>query len=86
MHVSCLYIDNEIKSRESNYSGKLPNNIWRGSWYGRTKWSPGTDIVNIAKLEGAYVKYLLAICAVIFVTIVKSNGVNCSCCYFYNAL
>lgn len=112
--------------------------------------------MNIAKLEGAYVKYLLAICAVIFVTIVtatlgyhvvllyiyaiaigslyfskrinilttilsvigvsvgqlvcfaftifpdknfttyyklivygdysKSNGVNCSCCYFYNAL
>lgn len=26
--------------------------------------------MNIAKLEGAYVKYLLAICAVIFVTIV----------------
>lgn len=35
-------------------------------------WFP-TFIVNIAKLEGAYVKYMLAICGVIFVTIVTST-------------
>ena len=34
-------------------------------------WIP-TIIVNIVKSEGAYVKYMLAICAVIFVTIVSS--------------
>lgn len=35
-------------------------------------WLP-TFIVNIAKLEGAYVKYMLTICAVIFVSIVTST-------------
>ena len=34
-------------------------------------WVP-TIIVNIAKLDGVYVKYVLAVCAVIFVTIVTS--------------
>ena len=32
-------------------------------------WVP-TIIVNIAKLDGVYVKYVLTVCAVIFVTIV----------------
>lgn len=35
-------------------------------------WVP-TIIVNIAKLDGVYVKYVLAVCAVIFVTIVTST-------------
>ena len=33
-------------------------------------WVP-TIIVNIAKLDGVYIKYMLAVCAVIFVTIRK---------------
>ena len=32
-------------------------------------WVP-TIIVNIAKLDGVYIKYVLTVCAVIFVTIV----------------
>lgn len=35
-------------------------------------WFP-TFIVNIAKLEGAYVKYMLTICAVIFISIATST-------------
>lgn len=35
-------------------------------------WVP-TIIVNIAKLDGVYVKYVLTVCAVIFVTIVTST-------------
>ena len=40
--------------------------------------------MNIAKLEGAYVKYLLAICAVIFVTIVTATlGYHVVLLYIY---
>ena len=35
-------------------------------------WIP-TIIVNIAKLDGVYIKYVLVVCAVIFVTIVTST-------------
>lgn len=46
-------------------------------------WIP-TIIVNIAKLEGAYVKYMLAICAVIFVTIVTATlGYHVVLLYIY---
>ena len=46
-------------------------------------WIP-TIIVNIAKLEGGYVKYVLAICAVIFVTIVTSTlGYHAVLLYIY---
>lgn len=46
-------------------------------------WFP-TVIVNIAKLEGEYVKYMLAVCAVIFVTIVTSTlGYHAVLLYIY---
>ncbi len=46
-------------------------------------WFP-TTIVNIAKLEGEYVKYMLAVCAVIFVTIVTSTlGYHAVLLYIY---
>lgn len=46
-------------------------------------WFP-TAIVNIAKLEGVYVKYMLAVCAVIFVTIVTSTlGYHAVLLYIY---
>lgn len=46
-------------------------------------WIP-TIIVNIVKSEGAYVKYMLAICAVIFVTIVTSTlGYHVVLIYIY---
>ena len=35
-------------------------------------WLP-TLMVNVAKQDGAYVKYVLTICAVIFITIVTST-------------
>ena len=46
-------------------------------------WVP-TIIVNIAKLDGVYVKYVLAVCAVIFVTIVTSTlGYHAVLLYIY---
>ena len=46
-------------------------------------WFP-TFIVNIRKLEGAYVKYMLTICSVIFVSIVTSTlGYHAVLLYIY---
>lgn len=46
-------------------------------------WIP-TIIVNIAKLDGVYVKYVLAVCAVIFVTIVTATlGYHAVLLYIY---
>ncbi len=46
-------------------------------------WFP-TIIVNIAKVEGVYVKYMLAVCAVIFVTIVTTTlGYHAVLLYIY---